>query len=80
MGQEYFVKWVMPKDYSADNVLRKLPSPISKDGHEIYNYSVNKDEFYFLDHLVDRPIAARALQVFIDEALKHSDKIQISEA
>ena len=80
MGQEYRIKWTKPADYDAAWVLRRLPSPISSDGHEIYNYSLSEDGSYFVDQLTDRNVAARALQIFIDDALGHTDKVEVSEA
>jgi hypothetical protein len=68
----------MPKDYDPSNFLAKLPSPISLEMTEIYNYSVKKDGFYFLDNLVDQTVAGLALKLFIDESLSYSD-IKIKE-
>lgn len=36
---------------------------------EIYNYKVETDGYYLIDHPVDRSIAAVALQMFLDAAL-----------
>ena len=79
MGQEYKIKWQVPKDYDPSAVLRKLPSPISRMMTEIYNYSVEEDGFYFLDNLVDQRVAGYAMKLFIDEALALSGKVTILE-
>jgi len=79
MGQEYKIKWSPPKDYDPSSVLRKLPSPISSEMTEIYNYSVEEDGFYFLDNLVDQHVAGYAMKLFVDEALRFSDEIHVSE-
>lgn len=79
MGQEYKIEWQMPKDYDPSAVLRKLPSPISREMTEIYNYSVEKDGFYFVDNLVDQRIAGHAMKLFVDEALTHTEEVTIRE-
>jgi hypothetical protein len=48
MRQEYKIEWQIPKNYEPWDVLQTLPSPISKEMTEIYNYSVEDDGFYFL--------------------------------
>ena len=58
----------------------QLPSPISRDGHEIYNYSVKPDGFYLIDQLVDSKTAGEALKIFVDEVLKYCQTVEISEA
>ena len=77
MSQEYKIEWQTPKNYEPWDVLQTLPSPISKEMTEIYNYSVEDDGFYFLDNLIDQTVAALAMKLFIDEALKHVDKVNI---
>jgi len=79
MGMEYKIKWRMPEGYDPSNVLRKLPSPISSQMTEIYNYAVEQDGFYFLDNLVDQTVAGHAMKIFIDEALKYSEQVSISD-
>jgi len=79
MGQEYKIRWNPPEGYDPSSVLRKLPSPISREMTEIYNYSVEEDGFYFLDNLVDQPVAGYAMKIFVDEALRFSSQISISE-
>ncbi|WP_155453104.1 hypothetical protein [Massilia eburnea] len=80
VGIEYKIKFVMPMDFDPSALLRKLPSPIERSAMaEIYNYAVESDGFYFVDHLVNREIASVALRLFIDEALTHSPSIQIIE-
>jgi hypothetical protein len=37
---EDMIEWKKPDGYDPADVLRKLPSPISRDMREIYNYSV----------------------------------------
>lgn len=80
MGIEYKIKFVLPEDFSPTGLFKKLPSPIARGPMaEIYNYAIKPDGFYFVDHLVDREVAAVALRLFIDEALSHSESIQICE-
>jgi hypothetical protein len=80
MGIEYKIKFALPEDFNPSGLFKKLPSPIARGPMaEIYNYSIEPDGFYFVDHLVDRDVAAVALRLFIDEALSHSESIQIFE-
>ncbi len=46
---------------------------------EIYNYSVEDDGYYFVDHLVNRTTASTALQIFLDAALSTDECITITE-
>ena len=78
MGMKYKIEWKMPKDYDPASVLHQLPSPISPQMTEIYNYSVMKDGFSLLDNLVDQSVAGHAMKLFVDEALKYTEKVNIS--
>jgi hypothetical protein len=77
MSNEYKIEWQKPDNYEPWDFLQTLPSPISTEMTEIYNYSVEDDGFYFLDNLIELTVAAHAMKLFIDEALKHVDKVTI---
>ena len=80
MGREYKISCVPLKDAALSAMLRKLPSPIKRPQmEEIYNFCVEKDGYYLVDRLVDRPTAAIALQLFVDAALSNNDNVAISE-
>jgi len=80
MGVEYKIKCVVPADYDPSALFRKLPSPIARKAMaEIYNYSIEADGFYFIDHLVDGSVAAVAFKRFIDEALRLSPSVEVTE-
>jgi hypothetical protein len=79
MKKEYKIIFDMPKAYKLREVLNKLPSPISSQMTEIYNYAVKDYGFYLLDNLVDQATAGEAMKIFIDEALKYSKSIEIVE-
>ncbi len=79
MKKEYKIIFDMPKAYKSHEVLNKLPSPISSQMTEIYNYSVNDYGFYLLDNLVDQKTIGEAMKIFIDEALKYSKSIEVVE-
>ncbi len=80
MRQEYKIEWQMPNNYEPCDFLETLPSPISTEMTEIYNYAVEDDGFYFLDNnLVEQTVASHAMKLFIDEALKHVDKVTIQK-
>ena len=81
MGKEYKIqcKTLSKEDLGA--MFRQLPSPIHRSSMtEIYNYRVEADGFYFIDHLVDPKTASVALRIFIDAALSSGKAIKISEA
>lgn len=80
MGIEYKIKFAVPADYNPASLFQRLPSPIDRGAMaEIYNYAIEADGFYFVDNLVDRAVAAVALRSFIDEALRFSQPVEISE-
>ena len=80
MGIEYKIKFAVPTDYDPSALFRKLPSPIARRAMaEIYNYSIKADGFYFVDHLVDASVAAVALRSFLDEALRFSHSVEVTE-
>lgn len=80
MGIEYKIKFAVPTDYDPASLFQRLPSPINRRAMaEIYDYSIEADGFYFVDHLVDRAVAAVALRSFLDEALRFSHSVEISE-
>ncbi|MCP3924286.1 MAG: hypothetical protein GY714_17055 [Desulfobacterales bacterium] len=79
MGKEYKIEWEVPVDYKPSDVLRKLPSPISNEMTEIYNFSVEDFGFYFLDNLVDDKVAGYALKLFIDEALTYVENVVVRD-
>ncbi|MFC1896899.1 hypothetical protein ACFL0Q_09655 [Thermodesulfobacteriota bacterium] len=74
---EYMIEWVMPAGYDPSKVLRRLPSPISSDMREIYNYSVKPEGFYLIDRHIDAAIAGHAMKLFVDEALSHAEQVSI---
>ena len=80
MGIQYKIKFAVPNDYDPASLFRRLPSPIDRRAMaEIYNYSIEADGFYFVDHLVDPAVAAVALRSFLDEALRLSHSVEVSE-
>jgi hypothetical protein len=80
MGIEYKIKFAVPDDYDPGARFQRLPSPIDRRAMaEIYNYSIEADGFYFVDHLVDPAVAALALRSFLDEALRFSHSVEVAE-
>ena len=78
MGIEYKIKFSVPQDYDSSALLNHLPSPIHRATMtEIYNYKVEPDGFYFIDHLVDEKVASVAFKRFVDEALRYGSSIAI---
>ncbi len=80
MSIEYKIKFNVPRGYDSSALFRKLPSPINKPTMtEIYNFRIEPDGFYFVDHLVNDQVAAVAFKKFVNEALGYGDSIQIVE-
>lgn len=80
MGIEYKLQFSVPEKYDPAALFKKLPSPIQRSSmNEIYNYRIEKDGFYFIDHLVNEQVAAVAFRQFVNEALRLSDQVQILE-
>ena len=81
MSREYKISCTPLKGSELFQMLRQLPSPIHRPRMvEIYNYRVEDDGYYFVDHLVDRKTAAVGLQVFLDAALSSTGSVTITEA
>ncbi|MDI9853895.1 hypothetical protein [Comamonas sp. 17RB] len=80
MGREYKIKFAVPGNYDATALQQKLPSPIHSAAQgDSYQYAIEPDGFYFVDHLVDRTVAAVALRCLIDEALGLTDTVELTE-
>ena len=78
MSIEYKIKFGVPQGYDSSALLNQLPSPIHRATMtEIYNYKVEQDGFYFVDHLVDEKVAAVAFKRFVDEALRYGSSVTI---
>lgn len=78
MGIEYKIRFELPRHYDRSVVETKLPDATGAAG-AIYDYAVEPDGFYFIDHLAAPEIAAVAFRRLVDEALLHSDLVQILE-
>ena len=74
---EYMIEWDQPDGYDPSSVLQQLPSPISGDMREIYNYSVKPKGFYLIDRNIKSTVAGYAMKLFVDEALAHTDTVAI---
>jgi len=80
MGKEYKIKCKIPPVRDLQAILSRLPSPIHRAPlSEIYNYKVEKDGFYFVDHLIDNNTASVAFRIFVDSALVGNQVVEISE-
>ena len=74
---EYMIEWNQPEGYDPSGVLRQLPSPISRDMREIYNYSVKSEGFYLIDRHVKPSVAGYAMKLLVDEALSHTEEVTV---
>ena len=74
---EYMIEWQQPEGYDPSRILEKLPSPISRDMREIYNYSVKLEGFYLIDHDIDSSVAGHAMKLFVDEALSFTNAVVV---
>ena len=46
---------------------------------EIYNYSIVEDGFFFVDNLEDERVAGHAFKLFLDEALAHTNQVEVQK-
>ena len=74
---EYMIEWKQPDGYDPFGVLNKLPSQLTRDIREIYNYSVKPEGFYLIDHNLEPRVVGHAFKLFVDEALSFTDTIVI---
>jgi hypothetical protein len=80
MSIEYKLRFKLPKDHDSSVLFKKLPSPISRPNMmEIYNFKIDPDGFYFVDHLVNDQVASIAFKRFVDEALSYGGSVEIVE-
>ena len=80
MGIEYKIRFSVPENYDPSTLFKNLPSPIERSSMtEIYNYKIEKDGFYFIDHLVNDAVAAVAFKQFVNEAMRLSEHVQLHE-
>ena len=80
MGREYKILCTPIEGSALHQLLRKLPPPFHRPQmQELYNFRVDDDGYYVIDHLIDRSVAATALQVFLDAALSGSESVTIIE-
>ncbi len=80
MSIEYKLRFNVPENYDSRALFKRLPSPIQRPSMtEIYNYKIEQDGFYFVDHLVNDGVAAVAFKQFVNEALRLSEQVQLIE-
>ncbi len=80
MSREYKIQCIPLQGAALSAFLRQLPSPILRPQmREIYNFRVDADGYYLIDHLLDRSTTAVALQIFVDAALSSDDSVTITE-
>ena len=74
------IDFPVPEGYGTEQLLRRLPSAQTALGQmPEYDFALEADGFYFIDHMGDATTVALALRVLIDEGLRHSTAVQISE-
>jgi len=80
MGREYKILCTPVEGVALHQLLQRLPPPFHRPQmQEIYNYRVEEDGYYLVDHLVDRSVAAAVLQVFLDAALSTGQSVTVIE-
>ncbi|MDR0214719.1 MAG: hypothetical protein LBJ15_12025 [Comamonas sp.] len=80
MGIEYKIRFPIPLGFGIEQLQRKLPaSEVASGQMPAYDFTLEADGFYFVDHLNDASISALAMRVLIDEALRVTPSVQISE-
>ncbi len=80
MGIEYKIRFSVPATYSDANVRKKLPPSFDeKVKAESYSYALEPDGFYFLDTLANINTSSLAFRRLVDEALLHSESVEVIE-
>lgn len=80
MGREYKILCKPIEGAALHKLLRRLPPPFHRPQmQELYTYRVDDDGYYLVDRLIDRTVAATALQVFLDAALSNAESVTIIE-
>jgi hypothetical protein len=74
---EYMIEWPIPEGYDSTKVLTSLPSPISRDMREIYNYCIKPNGFWVVDRQVNSTVFRKAMWLFLAEALSHTDAVTV---
>ncbi len=78
MGREYKILCTPVEGAALQQLLQSLPPPFHRPQmQEIYNYRVEEDGYYLVDHLVDRSVAAAGLLVFLDAALSTGQSVTV---
>ena len=79
MSREYKIGCTPLRGAALSAVLSQLPSPIKRPQmQEIYNYRVDADGYYVVDRLIDRSVAAAALQIFLNAALATERSVKVA--
>lgn len=80
MASEYRIKFAVPKNYKPAGLFERMPGPIHGGTMvEIYNDRIEAEGFYFGDRGVDCRVASEAFRLFVDEALKYGQSVEIME-
>jgi hypothetical protein len=78
MPKEYKIRAAVPDSFNPASLFKNMPSPIHRQTlSEIYNYRIEEDGFYFVDSLVDTKVASVAFRLFMDEALKFGNAVEV---
>lgn len=80
MSREYKITCAPLQGTVLSEILHRLPSPIKRpEMKEIYNFRVEDDGYYIIDHEIDRPRASLALVIFLDAALSTGKSATVTE-
>jgi hypothetical protein len=79
MGFEYKIRFAVPEGMSVDGLDSRMKAiATSHAAGTDYEYKLEADGFYFLDH-VKSPAASIAFRRLVDEALRHGSEVVIQE-
>lgn len=78
MSRQYKILCKPIEGAALHQMLWKLPPPFHRPQmQELYNYRVDEDSYYLVDRMIDRSVAAAALQIFLDAALSNSESVTV---
>ena len=78
MGFEYKIRFEVPAGFDGASLVARLPdASIPNSAWSAFDYEVEPDGFYFVDHGGKRETSSVAFRVLVDEALRHGGPVVI---
>ena len=80
MGIEYKIRFRVPPEFSGGPLAKRLPDATIPGSNWVeYEYGLEPDGFYFVDHCGKRETSSIAFRCLVDEALHHDRAVVIEQ-